>query len=131
MFAADTNVLIRLLVGDDKAQQRAVVRRFEALERAGDAVLITPVVLAELSWVLATSYRFDRGEIASAIRGLLGAPFFVVAARTDIEQAIGWFEAGGIEFADALILADALSRGATRLLTFDRKLLARPETERP
>jgi predicted nucleic-acid-binding protein len=50
--AADTNVLVRLLVSDDLAQQRAVVARLAAVEGAGDGVLVPSIVLVEMCWVL-------------------------------------------------------------------------------
>src|SRR5690606_34923944 len=64
---ADTNVLLRALVGDDADQQRVAVETLDSAE----TVAISIQTLCELVWVLARGYRTSRQDIASAIRQLL------------------------------------------------------------
>lgn len=65
MLAADTNVIVRLLLSDDLAQQRAVHRRLERVLAGGDSVAVSVVVLAELSWVLDSVYQYGRADIVT------------------------------------------------------------------
>lgn len=131
MLAADTNVLARLLVSDDLAQQKAVRQRLEKATAEGVAVLITPVVLAELAWVLESVYGYERGDIVRAIRAVVDTPPFHAPERGDVLQAADLYSEGSAGFSDYLILSLARSAGAASLLTFDRRLLRHSLCKKP
>lgn len=131
MLAVDTNVLVRLLVGDDARQRSVALKRFERVLAAGDAVVVSSVVLAELTWVLAGAYDYSRTQIAAALRALVDTPPFVVQERTAVVEAIALFEKGAADFADYLILGLARAEGASALLTFDKRLLKTAGCELP
>lgn len=131
MRAVDTNVLVRLLVHDDVAQQRRVVALLESCVASGEQLLIPPIVLAELAWVLDVSYGYPRVRIAEAIGALLGRPPFVIRPRREIELALSWYATGPADFADYLIVASAQGEGCTGVITFDRALLKHPDCSRP
>ncbi|TIW17966.1 MAG: type II toxin-antitoxin system VapC family toxin, partial [Mesorhizobium sp.] len=76
----DTNVLLRLVVGDDEAQQQTAA---ETLERA-ELVAISVQALCEFVWVLDRSYRVARPDISASIRRILDMRN-VVANRPTIE----------------------------------------------
>jgi predicted nucleic acid-binding protein len=115
MIAIDTNVLVRLLVGDEPAQARRARRLFEKSE-----VFLCTSVLLESEWVLRSAYRFDADAISAAFRGLLGLPNVVPESPAALAQALDGYEAG-LDFADALHLASA--HAASAFYTFDRRLL--------
>ena len=119
MIAVDTNILVRLLLRDDQAQYRKAVRLF------GDGRDYTapPTVILELVWVLG-GYEFEREEIASSLKALLGLPNFKPKRKTEILAAIKLYEAG-LDFGDALHLA--LSDGDDALVTFDDRFARRAE----
>lgn len=131
MLAADTNVVVRLLVSDDLEQQEAVHRRLEAAGAAGEAVLVTPVVVAELAWVLESVYDYSRSEITRAVRAVVETPPFLCPERPDVLQALDLYGQGSAGFTDYLIFALAKAGGAEVLLTFDRRLLRNSSCERP
>jgi predicted nucleic-acid-binding protein len=117
MTALDTNVLVRLLTGDDPAQVRAVRR----LLRTGQFFL-PKTVLVETEWVLRHTYGLDAAVINSAFARLLNYPPLTVEDRGAVLQAVAW-HAAGIDFADALHLAS--SAPAAAFATFDRALAKR------
>lgn len=123
MLAADTNVVVRLLVSDDLAQQAAVRRRLELCARTGEAVLVSPVVLAEVAWVLDSVHGYSREQIALAVRAVVSTVPFHCPERSDVLHALDSYSGGTADFPDYLILALAKAAGATTLLTFDRRLL--------
>lgn len=131
MFAVDTNVVVRLLVGDDPAQQQAALMRLRKARASGGSVLVSPVVLAEVAWVLSSAYGYDRAQIAAALRGVLATPPFVVTPRAVVLSAIAQYERGPGDFADYLILELARAEGFTKLLTFDKRLLKNAACELP
>lgn len=117
MIAADTNVVVRLLVNDDRVQARKAAALF-----ADNDVLLSKTVLVETEWVLRFSYEIGRGEIHDALLAILGMPRVHCEEPRQVAQALAWFRQG-MDFADALHLASAV--GAERFVTFDRKLVAR------
>ena len=104
LLAADTNILVRLLVSDDLAQQRAVTTRLQAIEATGGRVLVTGVVLAELSWVLESAYGYGRDDIARAIEAVVTTSPFSVDDQTAVIEALdGFRKGGGAGFSDHLV----------------------------
>jgi predicted nucleic-acid-binding protein len=122
VYAVDTNVVVRVLVGDDPRQRRAALARLRAIRAEGGHAVVGVVVLAELGWVLASAYGYDRTQVAAALRGIMNTPPFVVSRRAEVLAAIEAYEKGAADFADYLILSLARSEGCSTLLTFDRRL---------
>ncbi len=131
MLAVDTNVLVRVLVGDNPAQHRTAMSRLRKMRRAGVGALVLPVVLAETGWVLASVYGYDRPAIVSALRGVLATPPFVVAQRDAVIAALAAYEKGPADLPGYLILEAARLEGCTALLTFNRRLLKDPACVSP
>lgn len=96
VLTVDTNVVVRLLVEDDRRESAQAKRLFE------DAIVFIPVtVFMETEWVLRAVYDFSRDEIASAFPRLLRVKSVRVADRPLLETVIAHF-AQGLDFADAL-----------------------------
>jgi predicted nucleic-acid-binding protein len=113
-LAVDTNVLIRLLVDDNKAQADAA----EAALQQADQIVISLPVLCEVAWVLRQSFRFNRQRIAEALRDLVSS----LAAEVDaaaFEAGIAMLEKGG-DFADGMINQLAAQARCDGVLTFDQ-----------
>ncbi|KYF89051.1 hypothetical protein BE20_02475 [Sorangium cellulosum] len=131
MFAADTNVIVRVLVGDDPRQQKAALARLRKIRADGGSVVVSAVVLAETAWVLSSAYAYNRSQIAEALRGVLNTPPFFVPQRGEALAALESYAKGSADFADYLIWSLAQAEGSTTLLTFDRRLLQHPGCEAP
>jgi predicted nucleic-acid-binding protein len=114
-ITADTNVLVRILTGDDERQSRIAQN---TLARA-DMVAVTIPALCELVWVLAQGYKIDVAEIAAAIRGLINSAN-VVVSRPAAEAGLVLLEAGG-DFADGVIAFEGSQLGAETFVSFDKK----------
>lgn len=111
----DTNVLVRLMIGDDEAQQAKAVEVLEAAE----VVAVSVHSLCEFSWVLGRSYGVERADIASAIRHILNLRN-VVTNRPMVEAGLDIFEAGG-DFADGAIAFGGQWLGGETFVSFDKK----------
>lgn len=114
MRAVDTNVVVRLIVADDKQQ----AKKAQAVFEAGN-VFISATVLLETEWVLRSGYGFAPKRIVIALRALAGLPGVTVEEPSQIASALDWMDQG-MDLADALHLAKAA--GCTAFLSFDRKL---------
>lgn len=114
-IGVDTNILVRLVVGDDPVQQAIAA---ETLERA-ELVAISTHVFCEFAWVLDRIYRVDKPDLSNAIRRILDMRN-VVASRPMIEAGLAVLDAGG-DFADGVIAFDSRWLGADTFVSFDRK----------
>ncbi len=111
MVAVDTNVLVRLLTGDNPAQYKASLALFST-----EHIFVPVTVLLESEWVLRAAFGLSPADINDAFKRILGLPNVVVADSQRLAQAIAWHQQG-LDFADALHLA--LSQGVDKLKTFD------------
>jgi len=114
-ITADTNVLVRILTGDDE-RQSAIAQNSLA---QSDMVAVTIPALCELVWVLARGYKIDVAEIAAAIRGLINSAN-VIVSRPAAESGLVLLEAGG-DFADGVIAFEGSQLGAETFVSFDKK----------
>lgn len=113
----DSNVIVRLLVGDDPEQTPIAEHAFlEAIARGG--VYIPDVVLAEVAWVL-RGYGLDRQSRHGLLERLVRTRGVVVDDIDGVIDALEHFLQNG-DLADQLILARAARAGALPVLSFDQ-----------
>jgi predicted nucleic-acid-binding protein len=114
-IAADTNVLVRAITGDDERQSKVA----QAQLVNADMVALAIPVLCELVWVLSQGYKHSAGAIAAAVRRLVNSAN-VVVNRPAVEAGLSLLEAGG-DFADGVIAYEGNWLGAETFVSFDRK----------
>lgn len=117
MIYLDTNVIVRLLTGDDVTQQQ-IAKRYIARHCSADyPAYINRIVAVETVWVLERAYGYAREQIAGAIDRLLHAAQIAYEERDAVREALGDYR-NGAEFADALIARTAQDEEST-IVTFD------------
>ncbi|HVT09592.1 MAG TPA: type II toxin-antitoxin system VapC family toxin [Polyangia bacterium] len=117
MRAADTNVVVRLLVRDEPDQVRA------AQDFIAGGTWISHVVLVEAAWVLSTIYQLGTAAIAQGVEMLLNDRDFVLQDPETVKGALRTFRSRPkLGFNDCLILEIARRAGHLPLGTFDREL---------
>lgn len=120
VVAFDTNVIVRVLVGDDPVQtKKAENALVKHINQGG--VFLSLVVLAETAWVLEAAYEWDRATIHGRVRRLVRTRNVMIEELELVERALDEYAAGKAQLADYLILGKARS-AADELLTFDKKL---------
>jgi predicted nucleic-acid-binding protein len=117
MIAVDTNVVVRLLTGDDPKQAAAARSLF-----AAGPVWIAKTVLLETNWVLRSLYGFEESDIRDAFTKLLGLNNVHTEDKPAMAAALA-MTAHGIELADAMHL-NSRPPGA-RFVSFDQSLIQR------
>ena len=144
MIAIDTNVLLRYLLDDDKAQ----ARKASALINSGDKVLITDVVLAETIWTLkGKRYNLDKEAIITVVHSLFEEPSIVFENGQTVWRAVNDFKntkaikSGGkkkeADFPGALVvnkakhIASVLNVEFDGAYTFDVAAQQIPGTKKP
>jgi predicted nucleic-acid-binding protein len=114
-IAADTNVLVRAVVRDDKLQAEVAAR----VLRNASLVAVAVSSICEFVWVLRSVYRFPSADIAKAIRTLLAAEN-VEANGPAIDAGLAVLDAGG-DFVDGVIAYEGRWLGAETFVSFDKK----------
>jgi predicted nucleic-acid-binding protein len=114
----DTNVVVRLLIGDDPQQTPIAEQAFLSAIATG-GVYLPEVVLAEVAWVL-RGYDLERGTRYQLLERLVRTRGVVVDDIDAVIDALEQFSLGG-DLADQLILARASSAAALPVLSFDRR----------
>ena len=124
MIGLDTNVLIRYLTRDDRAQYAKAAAFISAATDRGERFLVNTAVLCELVWVLATAFDYSREEIAGALEQIFATAQFDIDRLDEARQALGDFRSTKAGFSDALIGRINRALGAEHTVTFDRDLKA-------
>jgi predicted nucleic-acid-binding protein len=127
MIGLDTNVLVRYLAQDDRAQSPKAVEIVERGLTAGNPGFVSIVAMAETAWVLDRAYGLDALKIAAAVERLLQADLIVVESEQEVFTAMVALKEGKGSFADALIAALGARAGCSYTVTFDRKALRLPD----
>jgi predicted nucleic-acid-binding protein len=111
---ADTNILIRAVVRDDKKQAQAAAK----LLREAEIIAVSLPCLCEFVWVLRRVYGFSQKDIAAALTALLNVGN-VAVNHPAVEAGLAVHDAGG-DFADGLIAFEGRWRGGETFVSFDK-----------
>lgn len=116
----DTNLIIRYLTGEPKAQAEATKALLERAN-AGDLTLrLSSLVVAEVVFVLTgKTYQFPRSEVKEALLPLLQWPQLDVQDREVLLNALDLFTHSKIDFVDACLAAEARLKKVT-IASFDK-----------
>jgi len=119
MLSVDTNVVVRFLTRDDRAQAEIARSLFEA-----EQIWIAKTVVLEIGWVLESFYGYDATAIRDAFSRLLALENVQVEDEPCLLTAMDLM-AHGVKFADAVHLAGT-PPGCT-FVTFDRSFVRRAQ----
>lgn len=117
-ITADTNVLVRAVVADDKKQAEAAAR----ILKEAELIAITLPCLCEFVWVLRSVYQFGPENISAALEALLNAEN-VAANRPAVDAGLSVLKAGG-DFADGLIAYEGDWLGGDTFVSFDKRAVS-------
>lgn len=121
MIGLDTNVLVRYLAQDDRAQAAAATALIENQCTAETPGFVGLVVLAEVIWVSESSYGASRADVAEIVKRILSIRQLTVQDAEVVWQALRQFENGRADFADCLIHRSAEAAGCRETVTFDKR----------
>jgi predicted nucleic-acid-binding protein len=117
MTAVDTNVVVRLLIGDDPKQVTVARSVF-----AAGPVWIAKTVLLETGWVLRSVYGFDDDAVRDALIHLLGLRNVHSEDEAAVAAALELTK-HGVDFADALHLSS--KPNGVSFVSFDQQFVRR------
>ena len=125
MRAVDTNVLVRLVTGDD-AKQASAAEKF-----VSNGAWVSHLVLAETIWVLSTVYDRDPQTLVLTVDFLLKHRDLTIQDAEVVVAALVHFRnRPSLGFSDCLMLEIARKAGHVPMGTFDRTLAKLDGAER-
>ena len=126
MIGIDTNILLRLWLNDDPAQNKRIDALLAEHGGSPESLLVTDVVLVEAIWTLRSAYAQDRAAQLMAVRSILEETAFAFEDRDSVASAAVLFEQGTCGFSDCLVVARHAQRGCEFTATLDRGMRKLP-----
>ncbi len=118
---ADANLFVALLAGPAHSDHRRALDLFRSVAEGRLGLLVTPVVIAQVAFVLWRRLGRDRATVAAELSQLVAADGLVVAEQGIIEHALEIHgSVGGLDFVDAYLAASAALVGPPIVASFDR-----------
>jgi len=119
----DANVLVRFLTEHPPAMAARADEILRAAEENSVRLVVAPLTLAEVVFVLESTYRWKRREIAAGLIGVLSADTLEVLERDAVTKMLEWYQRlPAVHFADAYVCAVAVDRGHGAVVSFDRAM---------
>ncbi len=116
MNGLDTNVLIRYLVVDDKAQAVKAKRYIES-----GTSYVSCIVLSEVVWVLESAYGYEKGAVITMLERLLSTHEVEVEDAGVALAALRDYRRSTAGFTDCLIGHRNAAHGCSETGSFDRR----------
>lgn len=120
MLGIDTNVLVRLLVLDDRTQSRRAHELIRSAIQREQVVWVSLLVLIETEWVLRSRYGMDKAAALGLLIDLLESRELMFEDEPAIEEALHHWKESRCGFADCLIFARNRRAGCEATVTFDK-----------
>ena len=117
-YRIDSNVLLRFLRADHPEHSPAAKGVFEAAAAGRCVIVLDAIVIAEAVWVLSSFYKTERGEIASALSGLIVQPGIECMDGEAVSDALDRFAAQNLDFIDCYLASRSVA-GREAIVTFD------------
>ena len=115
----DTNVLVRALFPGEETQSRRAAEFLAQAESGGVRLLLSSVVVAEVTYVAQSHFGAPRAEVAAALIDLLSHRAVRCPEREILQDALGRYARSKVDFADCYLAAVALDEDAA-VCSFDR-----------
>lgn len=118
----DTDVVVRLLTGDDPGKQRAAAALFAAVERGKTRLFAPDTVIADAVYVLSSPrlYAVPRPQVRDLLLALLRLPQLALDKKPVVLKALELFGESSLDFGDAMLIATMHEAQVATLYSFDQ-----------
>src|SRR5208282_5135660 len=120
MIGLDTNILVRFLTHDDPAQTPAAIKLMRSLSPSSPG-FVSLVAISELTWVLMSLYKVDKGEVELVLEDLLRSDALIVERSEVVWQALRKFKTCNAGFSDCLLERCGHAAECLYTYTFDKR----------
>jgi predicted nucleic acid-binding protein len=123
----DTNLFVRYLTDDDREKANRVETLLNEATGGEIKLITSDLVMAELIWVLESSYDLKPAAITPMIRAILATPGLEVINGAVVGRALEIYQDQNVDFVDGHIVALAEKLNISEIYSFDKKHLSRIE----
>lgn len=118
----DTDVIVRLLTGDDAAKQAAALVLFAEVAAGRLTVAAPDTVIADTVFVLGSPaiYKLPRAHVRELLAPIVSLRHFRLPNRRILLRALDIYAATRMDFGDAMTVASMEQRVSTTLYSWDR-----------
>ncbi len=118
----DTDIIIRLLTGDDPQKQAAAKTFFQLVEQGTLMVWAPDTVIADAVFVLSSPrlYYLPREQVSALLTPLVRLPHFRVRNRRALLRALQLYASTNLDFGDVFILASMQQTRSQILYSYDK-----------
>jgi predicted nucleic acid-binding protein len=115
----DANVIVRFLLNDEKNQAKKAKDFFETTVKNKEKLVITPLVLAEVIYVLEKFGQASKEEISKILISFLNLPIIIVEEKKILLDALLLYSKLKINFVDCYHLSLCQTFGIEEIFSFD------------
>ena len=122
-YLVDTNIILRLLIGDVPDQKKVAQDFFRKLDLGQIKVVVSLLVINELVWICEKFYQLSRSQYLPILRRLLSQRGLVIleVKKNVLLDTLENLESSNLDFTD-LYLSEAGVNNDFEIKTFDKKL---------
>lgn len=122
---ADTNIFVRLLTLDEPKQAKSAIDLLNDARLGKFTICVNVITVAELIWVLESTYKLERPMIRRDILALHNTMGLEIEQPDLIIRAIDLYLIHNIDFVDAYNICWMQAHGMTTAYTFDQRHFSR------
>ena len=119
----DTDVIIRLLTGDDPRKQERSRDLFKQVERGELTLNATVTMIADCLYVLTSphlDYHLPKNEAVGLLMPILRLAHFKIPNKQLVYRALDLFVGMNIDFGDAYLVASMEKSGSDTIFSYDQ-----------
>ncbi len=120
IYKLDANVVLRFLTGEPEDMAERSRKLMQRADRDEIKLKLSPLVVAEVYWVLNSYYEFSREKIAQVLGKLIRAQGIETAEVELIGEALELAAEKNVDFIDAILSLRA-KKEQVKVVTFDRE----------
>ena len=102
-YFIDTNVFLSVMAHEDPESLEQGKEFFSRIKKGGIDGVTGDVVLAEITWVLGSYYKFPKTRVVSLLNNIKNTPNIIVCNDYDSITAIDLYSRTNVKFVDCLI----------------------------
>lgn len=115
----DTNILLRYFTNDDEMKAEQALNLLQRLERGGETVETSLMVIAETIFTLERFYKVSKPQTREMLQDLLSLPHLKLPGKSLCQAALDLHVTANVSFVDAYNAVYMRSRGLTEIYSWD------------
>ena len=117
--ALDANIVLRFVTADHPEMSPRCRALFARIQGGEEVVFLPEAALSDVVWTLRSFYHWPADQICGLMGNLLALDGIQMARKPLVWEAVSLFAEGGIDFSDALIVAEMHYAGLSDLYSYD------------